>query len=262
MRHRTLVAGGHLAALPIRQLRRHLGGHPLPPGFPRSRHGHVGEYRVSFHRAHHVRIRQRVGSRRNAKKSRLGIDRMQIAVRPRLHPRDVVTHGPYSIAGVLESRNHHGQVGLAACARKRRRHVGHFARGVLEPQDQHVLRHPTLFARHPARNAQREAFLPQQRVAAVSRANAPDQLFFWKMQYEAPRWIQIAQRMQPGHKVIRLADPIERDLPDSRHDVHARHDVGAVRHLHARACHVRMRIRWTHQVGHHIHRAPGHCSIE
>ena len=99
---------------------------------------------------------------------------MQIAVRPRLHPGDVVADGPYPIAGILERRNHHGQIRLAARARKCRRHVGDFARRIFEPQDQHVLRHPTLFARHPTRNPQREALLSQQRIAAVARTNAPD----------------------------------------------------------------------------------------
>src|SRR5207253_9852834 len=48
------------------------------------------------------------------------------------------------------------------------------ARRCLDAEDQHVLREPAFVARHHGGDAQREAFLPEKRVAAVARAKGPD----------------------------------------------------------------------------------------
>jgi hypothetical protein len=48
------------------------------------------------------------------------------------------------------------------------------ARGRLHAEDQHVLGEPAFVARHHRCDAQREAFLAEQRVAAIARAERPD----------------------------------------------------------------------------------------
>jgi len=50
---------------------------------------------------------------------------------------------------------------------------------VIPGQDEHVLGHPLLLARHPARDPQRKHFFPS-RACAVARSDAPDQFFFGK----------------------------------------------------------------------------------
>ena len=191
------VHGGPRLALPIHHAgEAAIAVHALPPGLASGVSATL--VKIVFLRIarHHVRIGFFVRARRHAEKSGLGIDGAQVAVRPDLHPCDVVAHGPHAIALLFERGNHHGQIRLAAGARESRRHVRDFPGGIFEAQDQHVLGHPALLARHPARDAQRETLLAEQRVAAVARADAPDQFFFGEMQDEAAVGVQIAQRMQ------------------------------------------------------------------
>ena len=71
-------------------------------------------------------------------------------------------------------RDQHREVGLAAGARERAGDVLDLALGRGELEDQHVLGQPALVARHDRGDAQREALLAEQRVAAVARAVGPD----------------------------------------------------------------------------------------
>ena len=130
-----------------------------------------------------------------------GIDGVQIAVRSDLHPGDIVAHGPHAIAFIFERGNHHGQIRFSARARECRRHVGHFPGGRFQSQDQHVFGHPALFARHPACDPQGKTFFPQQRVAAVAGADAPNQFFFGEMSDVTVARFQVSQRMESRNKI-------------------------------------------------------------
>ena len=92
----------------------------------------------------------------------------------RLDPGDVVADGPDLPALETVGRNQHREIGLAAGAGEGRRDVGLLALRILHAEDQHVLGHPAFIARDVGGDAQREAFLAQQRVAAVARAVGPD----------------------------------------------------------------------------------------
>jgi hypothetical protein len=111
---------------------------------------------------------------RDAEVAGLGIDRAEMAVGARLDPRDVVADGRDLPALEAGRRDQHREVGLAARARERRGDVALVARGRGHAEDQHVLGEPAFVAPHDRRDAQREAFLAEQRVAAVARAVRPD----------------------------------------------------------------------------------------
>ncbi len=72
----------------------------------------VGENCIFLHRGHGCRVGLPAGSGGNAEETGFGIDGVESAVRAEAHPGDVVTdclHFP-----VRESRQQHGQIGLAA----------------------------------------------------------------------------------------------------------------------------------------------------
>ena len=177
-------------------------------------------------RAHDIGIRLFVGSGSNAEKSRFGIDRAQSAVGRDMHPGDIVANCPDAVALLFERGDHHGKIRFSAGAGESRGHVGDFAGGIFQAEDQHVLGHPALVARHPAGNSQGEAFLAEKSVAAVARANAPDQIFLRKMENEPAIRVQIAQRMESRNEVGRASQAVERRLSHPRHDAHAGHHVG------------------------------------
>ncbi len=110
------------AVFPIDQL---LGGGPpgsLPPGLAVGRDRDVGEDGVL---AATLPLRCDWSScpcRARRRKSRFGIDGVQITVVGNLHPRDTVVDGPDAIALALERADHHGEICFSAGARKRRAH--------------------------------------------------------------------------------------------------------------------------------------------
>ncbi len=71
-------------------------------------------------------------------------------------------------------RDEHGQVGLAAGGRERPGDVLDLALGIFNAQDEHVLGHPALLPAQVGGDAQREALLAQQHVAAVAGVDAHD----------------------------------------------------------------------------------------
>ena len=158
---------------------------------------------------------------------------MKVAVIGDFHPGDVVTHGPYAVALIFECGHHHGEVGLAASAGKRRAHVSHFSAGRFEPKNEHVLGHPALFARHHAGDAQRKTLFAEQGVAAVAGADAPNQFFFGEMQDVAAHGIEIAERVQARNKFAGCPKAVHGDLAHARHDAHARDDIRTISGFHA-----------------------------
>jgi hypothetical protein len=118
-----------------------------------------------------------VGARRHAEEAGLRVDGAQ-RCRPaaRLDPRDVVAHGrrPSSLA---RARGRARASPGWSCRRRwgrppRRRSCR--PSGDSRPEDQHVFGQPAFVAAQRRRDAQRQALLAQQRVAAVARAVRPD----------------------------------------------------------------------------------------
>jgi hypothetical protein len=73
-----------------------------------------------------------------------------------------------------EVGDHHRHVRLAAGRREGGGDVALLASGRRDAEDQHVLGEPALVVGHGARDAQGEALLAEQRVAAVARPVRPD----------------------------------------------------------------------------------------
>ena len=165
-------------------------------------------------------------------------------------------------------RNQHREIGLAAGAGKSRRDIGLFALRVLHAEDQHVLGHPAFVARDVGGDAQREALLTQQRVAAIARTVGPDFAGLGEMDdvflfVAWPRHIRLAgrerhaDRVHAGHNALKvLVDLLEYRQADAGHDPHADDDIGRIGQLHADLRH--RRSNRTHAVREHIHRAAAH----
>src|SRR5436190_1751893 len=88
--------------------------------------------------------------------------------RPPTRMADVVADGLH--LPTRKRGNEHGQVCLAARRGERAGDVLGVTVGRGELQDQHVLGQPAVVARHHRRDAQREALLAEQGVAAVARS--------------------------------------------------------------------------------------------
>ena len=112
----------------------------------------------------------------------------------------------------------------------------------------------------PARQAQRHALLAEQRVAAVSRSDRPDGVVFGEVHDEAALGVEVAERVQAVREVVRIAQMVERDLADARHDAHAQDDVLAVGDLDADLR--ELRARRPHQERDDVERASLHGARE
>ena len=247
-------------AFPGDQAGRRRSADAFPPRLVLGGQAHVGEDGVAMERVHHVGIGVVARAGRDPKKASLGIDGVQVAVGPDFHPGDVVAHGPDAIALAFQRGNHHGQVGLAAGAGECRGHVGDFAAGSFEAQDEHVLRHPALIASHGAGDAQRETLFAEQGIAAVARAHAPDQFLLREVHDVAPHGVEVAEGMQSGHEIVGGAQAVLRDFAHARHDAHAGHHVGAVGDFHADFA--ERRLHRAHDVGNHVHGAAAHGAVQ
>ena len=157
-------------------------GHSLPPHAAVRRQRHVGEDCVPAQGRHRVGIGLVAGARRHAEEPRLGIDGAQLAVRVGRDPGDVVADRRHLPAARTPSGGTSiARLVLPQADGKRRRDIGLLALRRLDAEDQHVLGHPALVAGDVRGDAQREALLAQQCVAAVTRAVAPDLARLGKM---------------------------------------------------------------------------------
>ena len=101
---------------------------------------------------------------------------MQSAVGVGLDPGDVVPergHFP-TLLRKFWRRDEHREVGLAAGAGKSRCDIGLLTLRVFDAEDEHVFGHPAVVSRHVGGDAEGEALLAEQRVAAVTRTVAPN----------------------------------------------------------------------------------------
>ena len=183
-------------------------------------------------------------ARGHAEEAGLGVDGPQVALVVVLHPADVVADGLDLPA--LEGRDEHGQVGLAAGRREGGGHVLDVVLGRGELEDEHVLGQPALVAGHHRGDAQGEALLAQQGVAAVAGAVGPDRALLGEVDdvlvlgVARPGHVVLAlfegraDRVQAGDEVA-VAQHVEDLLAHAGHDPHVDGHVRRVGEL-ARRC--------------------------
>ncbi len=119
------------------------------------------------------------GARRHAEETRFRVHRVKAAIFADANPGNIVAE-----AGHFPTRQHglhHRQVGFAASAGECGGHVIFFSFRRSQAEDEHVFRQPAFLLRDDRCDAEREAFLAQQRVAAVTRTVGPDRRFIGEM---------------------------------------------------------------------------------
>ena len=254
-------------------MRGRLVGQALPPHITVIGERDVGEDAVGVERLHSVGIGVHAGAGSDAKESGLGVDGVEASVLAEAHPRDVVTDGLDGPAG--HRRLQHGEVGLATCRGEGSGDVADVARGSGELEHEHVLGHPALVARHGRGDAQGEALLAQQGVAAVARAEGPDLSGLGEVGdvlrlIARPGHIRasvalgvdqrVAHRVYGGDEVAALADLVEGCGTHAGHDLHVDDDVRRVGELDAELRDVR--AQRAHGEGDDVHRAAAHRAGE
>ena len=135
-----------------------------------------------------------------------------------------------------------------------------------------MLGHPVLVPGHDRRDAQREALLAQQGVAAVARSERPDLACLGEVHdvlvvgVAGPRHVlgaieqRHAHRVHARHELASATERVERRLAHASHDPHVHRHVGRVGELHAHVALVR--AQRPHRERHDIHRAPLHRAFE
>ena len=194
----SLRPGFHGRALPVQGLGRGRIVVALPPHRAVGLERHVGVDGAAVDGGHGDGVAARVGTGHHPEEAHLGIDRPEPTVGVHLHPGDVVAHGPDAVALLLQplGRQQHGQVGLAARAGERRRDVLDAAVGLLDAEDEHVLGQPFFALGQHRGDAQGEAFLAEQHVAAVAAAHRPDRVVLGKVQNQAAVDVEIGLAVQ------------------------------------------------------------------
>ena len=246
--------------LPVQEERRGDVVLPLPPWHAVGGHGHVREDRVARDRGECVRVGLRPGAGHDAEEAGLRVHRPEPAVGAGPQPGDVVAHRAHLVAAAFERRDQHGEVRLAAGRGEGRADVVDLPVGQLELEDEHVLGHPALVAGHGRGDAQREALLAQEGVAAVARAHAPDRALLREVHDEAPLRREVPERVEARHELLGRAQLVEGGPAHAGHEPHVRDDVGAVRDLDPDPA--EGRAERAHDVGHDVERPSLHRALE
>ena len=162
---------------------------------------------------------------------------MKHAVFVRLDPGDIVAHGPDLPAFEAGGRNQHGEVRLTAGAGECGGDIALFAGRIFDAEDEHVLRHPAIVARHVACDAQGETFLAEERVATIAGPVRPNLARFGKVhdvlfRVAGPRDIGLtvgerrAKGVHAGDDALQIfIDFAEDGQANARHDAHVDHNV-------------------------------------
>ncbi len=248
------------ASLPVERLGRRRIVVPFPPRRAVWPQRDVRVDRVAPDHVEGRRVRPAARSGRDAEEAGLGVHGPQAAVVARAQPRDVVADRAGFPAGHRRRRHEHRQVRLAARGWKRPGDVVLASFRRLQPEDQHVLGQPAFAAREPARQPQCEALLAEKRVAAVARAHGPHGVRLGEMHDEPAIGAEVAERVEAPREVVRVAERVERDLADARHDPHVQDHVAAVGDLDADFR--EPRSRRAHQKRHHEQGAALHRAVE
>ena len=231
-----------VVALPVDGVRRRVTVHALPPHVAVVGQGDVGEDGVGPDRLHRRRVGRVRRSGRDAEVPGFRVDRVQLAVGARLDPGDVVADGGHlpALVGERRRRDEHGEVRLAARARERRGDERLVALRVGDAHDQHVLGEPALVAGHRRGDAQGQALLAEQGVAAVAAAVAPDRALLGEVHdvldvgVARPRHVLLARGqgradgVHARHERPVGAEHLDRLATHPGHDLHVHRDVGRV----------------------------------
>ncbi len=209
----------------------------------------VGEDTVAPQRGHRVRVALLAGAGRDAEEAVLRIDGPEVSCRIRLDPCNVVADGPDLPAIKALGRDEHGEVGLATRTGKssgdvRLLRLAGTVWGAFHADDQHMLRHPAFVASDIGGDAEREALLAQQRIAAVARAVGPDLPRLWKVNdvlgvILRPCYVRLACRQRCAERVqardntllILFNLPVHRST-DAGHNAHVNNRIGGIRKLY------------------------------
>ncbi len=144
--------------------------------------------------------------------------------------------------------------------------------GIGHAQQQHVLGQPALVTAHGGSDAQGEALLAQQRVAAVARAVGPDLAGLGVVNdvlgvgVARPGHVLLTSGqggthgVHARHELAIGAEHIDHALAHAGHQLHVDGHVGAVGQLNANVGDVR--TQRAHREGHDVHRAAGHGALE
>ena len=132
--------------------------------------------------------------------------------------------------------------------------------GFSHAHDQHVLGQPAFALAEVAGDAQGEALLAQQHVAAVAGADAPDGVVLGEVQDQPALDVQVGLAVQALGELAAGAELLEHRRADVGHDPHVQHDVDAVGQLDADLA--EGRADRAHREGDHVHRAALHRAGE
>ena len=218
--------------------------HAFPPHVTVVGQCDVGEDHVLVQTGHAVGVGVEVGAGGDAKVTRFWVNSVELAVRVRLDPSDVVTDGGHFPAFEALRWYQHGEIGFAASAGESRRHMVFFALWIGHAQDEHVLGQPALVASHIGGDAQSKTFLAQQSIATVARTVRPNLAGFWVVHdvfgfVTRPFHISLAggqrcaHRMHARYKSAVGADHVINCLAHAGHDALVDCHVGAVREFNA-----------------------------
>ena len=258
MRRNAALRGVERFPLPVEHRRIEFAS--LPPGFVVRRQRDIGEQRVAVDHVEGVAIGGAIRTGHHAEISRFRIDGVQPAIGAGMQPGNVIADRPDLPARHGVGRDQHGEIGLAAGRRESRGDVVSFSLRVLDADDQHVFGEPAFIARLPARDAQRVAFLAEQRIAAVAGTEALDRKLFREMHDEAAIRIELADGVQAFDELAVARDALESRASHARHDRHVDDDIGAVGDLHAAA---RVGgVDRAHAVGNDVQRPALHAAVE
>ena len=244
------------AAAPVDRAGRRGLVQALPPhGVVAQVEGDVGEDGVLMRGDEGVGVGLHGGARRDAEEAVLGVHRPEAAVLADAQPRNVVAHAPHAPAPALQAlgRDEHGKVRLAAGGGEGGRDVLDLAAGILDAEDEHMLRHPALLPAEVGGNAQGEALLALEHVAAVVGVHGNDGIVLREVDNVLVLFIEIALAVQSLDKTGIVAERVAHGLADTGHDRHIQNDVDGVRQL--KAVLGKRRADDGHGVRNDIHRA-------
>ena len=256
--------------MPVDQVRRNVAVNAFPPHVAIVGQGDVREDGVGLAGLHGHGVGLVGGAGGNAEEAGLGVDGAQAAILAGAHPRDVVADGLDLVAG--DRGLEHGEVGLAAGAREGGGDVELLAGGLAgQAQDEHVLGHPAIAARHRRGDTQREALLAEQGVAAVARTEGPDLVGLGEVGdvlfvVAGPGVVFLtflernADGVDGGNPHATLVDEVHGTRTHAGHDAHVHDDVGGVGDLNTE-----LRdgaTQGAHGEGDHVHGTALHATRE
>ena len=270
------VGRGPVVALPVDQVCRRLA-QAFPPHITVVGQGDVGEQHVLVQCCHAVGVALGVGTRGHAEVAGFGVDGQQAAVGVGLDPGNVIAHrGDFPALEAL-GRDQHGEVGLAAGRREGGCHVVLLAFGRGDAQDEHVLGQPAGLAvaccgmTHRRGDAQRQALLAQQGVAAVAGTVGPDLAGFREVDdvllgvagpgnfLDALKQ-RHADAVNGRHEGTVSTQHVPHGLAHAGHDAHVGNHIGRVGQLDADLRD--LATQRAHGEGHDIHGAALHAALE